>query len=112
MVGGATWSRMASTLKMPSTTPAAPSRCPVIDLVPLTASLAACAPNAFFMAVVSATSPSGVEVACAFTCCTSSALMPASRRLFSIESRAPAPSSGGAVMWKASPLMPKPMSSA
>ena len=64
-----------------------PSRCPVIDLVELTASFAACAPKAFLIAVVSATSPSGVEVAWAFTYWTSSGLMAASRRLFSIDSR-------------------------
>src|SRR6266404_3284732 len=33
MVGGAMQSRIASTLKMHSTAPAAPSRCPVDDLV-------------------------------------------------------------------------------
>src|SRR5438552_2385334 len=37
MVGGATPSRIASTEKIASTTPAAPRRCPVIDLVELTA---------------------------------------------------------------------------
>src|ERR1700681_905356 len=32
-VGGAIWSRIASTVKTASMPPAAPSRCPVIDLV-------------------------------------------------------------------------------
>jgi hypothetical protein len=52
-------SRIASTLKMASTTPAAPSRCPVIDLVELTASFFACSPKARLIAMVSALSPSG-----------------------------------------------------
>ena len=39
IVGGATWSLMAITLKIASTAPAAPSRWPVMDLVELTASL-------------------------------------------------------------------------
>ena len=33
MVGGATWSRMARIEKIASTAPAAPSRCPIEDLV-------------------------------------------------------------------------------
>jgi hypothetical protein len=40
-VGGAIWSRIASTVNTASIPPAAPSRCPVIDLVEETASLAA-----------------------------------------------------------------------
>ena len=42
--------------------PAAPSRCPVIDLVELIASFAACSPKQRFTATVSAMSPSGVDV--------------------------------------------------
>jgi hypothetical protein len=65
MVGGETWSRMASALKTASTPPAAPSRWPVIDLVELTATFGARAPSKRLIALVSATSPSGVDVPCA-----------------------------------------------
>ena len=46
---------------------AAPSRCPVIDFVELIARRLACGPKTRFSASVSATSPAGVEVPCAFT---------------------------------------------
>lgn len=62
MVGGATWSRRASTLKIASTAPAAPNRWPVIDLVELIDSAWACSPNTLFTAAISAMSPAGVEV--------------------------------------------------
>src|ERR1700686_775918 len=97
MVGGATPSRIASTEKIASTTPAAPSRCPVMDLVELTARRLACSPKARFIATVSALSPSGVEVACALTYCTSAGFRAASLSAFTIDRRAPSPSSGGAV---------------
>ena len=90
--------QMARIEKIASTTPAARSRCPVMDLVELTASFFACSPNAFFMANVSALSPSSVEVACALMYCTSLGLIAASFNALTIDRRAPAPSSGGAVM--------------
>src|SRR5690606_24167524 len=50
-----------------STAPAAPRRCPIIDLVELTQSRLslACAPNTSEMARASSMSPAGVEVPCA-----------------------------------------------
>ena len=56
---------MASTEKIASMPPAAPSRWPVIDLVELTIIFQAWSPKARFIANVSARSPSGVEVPCA-----------------------------------------------
>ena len=47
--------------------PAAPSKCPVMDLVELTTSFFACSPKTALVALVSLASPSGVEVPCAFT---------------------------------------------
>src|SRR5260221_13655083 len=64
-VGGATWSRNASTVNTASMPPAAPSKCPVIDLVDDTASLAAWSPKQRLTATHSAMSPTGVEVPCA-----------------------------------------------
>ena len=52
--------------KIASTAPAAPSRCPVMDLVELTATRVS-APNTCLIARVSARSPKGVEVPWAFT---------------------------------------------
>ena len=52
---------------MASAPPAAPIMCPVVDFVELTATFFAASPNARLMATVSATSPSGVDVPCAFT---------------------------------------------
>src|SRR6516162_7225311 len=65
MVGGKTWSRSARTLMPASRPPAPPSKCPVIDFVELTASflLVARSPNSLFIAVVSITSPRGIDVA-------------------------------------------------
>ena len=60
MVGGETWSRMASAVNTASTAPAAPSRCPVMDLVEFTAALAV-SPSSRFTAFVSAISPSGLR---------------------------------------------------
>ena len=45
IVGGATWSRIASTQKIASTAPAAPSRCPVADLVDDIVTLPAALPS-------------------------------------------------------------------
>jgi hypothetical protein len=60
----------------PSSAPAAPSRCPVIDLVALTAIPSAAAPKARRIALASATSPTGVEVACALMWTTSASAEP------------------------------------
>ena len=57
----------ARTVIANSSAPAAPSRCPCIDFVELTASFAACAPNASLSASISTLSPTVVPVACAFT---------------------------------------------
>jgi hypothetical protein len=62
------------------------------------------------MASVSFLSPRGVEVPWALTYCTWSALTPAFFSALTMLRRGPSVS--GAVMWKASPLMPKPASSA
>ena len=59
---------MASTQKMVSSAPAAPSRWPVLLFVELIGTcLARSSPSASLSALVSAVSPTGVEVACAFT---------------------------------------------
>ena len=70
-----------------------------MDLVELTATLYACAPKAPLMAAVSALSPSGVEVAWALMYWMSVAFMAASRSALVMARAAPAPSSGGEVMW-------------
>ena len=62
MVGGAIWSRMASTVKAASTAPAAPSRWPIADLVEDMATLPAAWPSRRSTAPSSISSPSGVEV--------------------------------------------------
>ena len=67
IVGGITPSRIASAHTANSSAPAAPSRCPVIDLVEPNTSFLACGPNTAFTAAVSAASPYGVEVPCALT---------------------------------------------
>ncbi len=101
MVGGTMPCWMASTLKAASTPPAAPSRWPVMLLVELTISpFFAQSPKTFLMAFTSATSPTGVEVPCAFTYCTSSGLRPASSRQSFLARSAPWPE--GWVMWNAS----------
>ena len=110
IVGGRTPRSSARTEMTASTPPAAPSRWPVIDLVELTTSFFACSPKASLIALVSLTSPSGVDVPCAFTYWISSALRAAERSAACIERFGP--STFGAVMWKASAPMPKPTSSA
>jgi len=62
IVGGMTWSRTASAQMAVSRPPAAPRRCPVIDLVEETASFFACAPKTILIATVSTLSPVGVDV--------------------------------------------------
>jgi hypothetical protein len=67
MVGGTTPSRMASTQKIASTAPAAPSRWPTADLVDDMVSLDAELPTRRSTAFSSISSPRGVEVPWAFT---------------------------------------------
>ena len=67
IVGGAIWSRTASTVVASSIAPAAEIVWPIMDLVELTRSRAASAPNTVLMAAVSTRSFIGVEVPCAFT---------------------------------------------
>src|SRR6185437_6462410 len=62
MVGGAIWSRSASTLNAASTAPAAPSRWPIDDLVDDMVTLPAAWPKSRSTAPNSISSPSGVEV--------------------------------------------------
>src|SRR6266481_6023429 len=62
MVGGAILSRIASTLKMHSIAPAAPSRCPVEDLVDDIDTLEAALPIKRSTAPSSISSPTCVEV--------------------------------------------------
>ncbi|KQY62753.1 hypothetical protein ASD52_36350 [Ensifer sp. Root142] len=64
-VGGATWLLSARIVNMASSPPAAPSRCPVADFVPLTATVIL-EPKTFLIALISPRSPTCVEVACAF----------------------------------------------
>ena len=82
-----------------STAPAAPSRCPIADLVEDTGMSLAASPSAALMASVSARSLRGVEVPCALTYTMSSVLSSASARATRIASAAPAPSLSGAVRW-------------
>ena len=52
---------------MSSTAPAAPNRCPVIDLVEEMANFLAWSPKTILIALVSVLSFNGVDVPCAFT---------------------------------------------
>ena len=78
--------------------PAAPSRCPVIDLVEETASLCACSPNTRLIARVSNLSLYCVEVPWALMYPTAAGSSPASRRAAAIARAAPSPWGSGAVM--------------
>src|SRR6266853_489439 len=62
MVGGAMLSRIARILKIVSTAPAAPSRCPIDDLVDDIDTLEAALPNSRSTAPSSISSPTWVEV--------------------------------------------------
>src|SRR5439155_10966989 len=64
-VGGATLSRIARIEKIASTAPAAPSRCPIEDLVEDIEMRPAALPTTRCTAPSSISSPSGVEVPCA-----------------------------------------------
>ncbi|GMA89340.1 hypothetical protein GCM10025868_45900 [Angustibacter aerolatus] len=113
MVGGASRCCTASTVKIASTAPAAPSMWPVIDLVAdTTARCAAASPSAAWIEPASATSPTGVDVEWALTCTTSSTEASASARAARIALAAPAPTGSGAAMWYASFDMPAPATSA
>ena len=65
MVGGNRPCLTVSAVATASTPPAAPRRCPVMDLMALTARRRACSPKTRLIAWVSAASPFLVEVACA-----------------------------------------------
>src|ERR1700676_3495249 len=65
IVGGAILSRIARILKIISTAPAAPSKCPVDDLVDDIDTLEAALPNSRSTAPSSISSPTWVEVPCA-----------------------------------------------
>ena len=80
IVGGATESRSAQIVAIDSTTPAPPSRWPVMDLVADTTIPLAALPIARWIAIASAASPAGVEVACALMWTTCSGATPASAR--------------------------------
>ena len=96
-----------------SSAPAAPRRWPVIDFVAVTAMPSVCSPNARLIALYSATSPTGVEVACALMW-----LMSLERQAGALDGAqvmardAPEPFGSGAVMWWASADSPTPASSA
>ena len=92
-------SRSARMVATASTAPAAPSRCPIADLVEDTGISLAASPSAALMACVSARSLSGVEVPCALMYTMSSGVRPASASATRIASAAPAPSLSGAVRW-------------
>ena len=100
----------ASAVNAPSTPPAAPSKCPVMLLVELTMSpFFAQSPNTAFIALVSAMSPTGVEVPWALMYCTCSGRRPASSRTRRMARSAPVPD--GWVMWNASAVAEYPVSS-
>src|SRR3954465_2565518 len=94
-------SRLASdsTVTTASSAPAAPSRWPVHDFVAVTQTCATASPSAVRSAAASATSPSGVDVACALTCAISEGLRPASRMASASARAAPAPVGSGAATW-------------
>ena len=113
MVGGTRRSCSASTQAIDSTAPAAPSRCPVIDLVEVTATCGAASPSAVRMASASATSPCGVLVACALMCTTSDGdRHQRQSSAIRIARVAPLPSGSGWAMWWPSAVMPAPATSA
>ena len=75
--------------------PAAPRRWPVIDFVALTHIASASAPKARRMALASAMSPTGVDVAWALMWTMSALLSPARSTASSMARDAPAPSGSG-----------------
>ena len=109
---GANRLRSARMVAMVSTAPAAPSRCPVIDLVADTHSPSTASPSALRIASASATSPTGVEVAWALMWTTSEGTAPADSMAIRIARLAPDPTGSGWAMWWASEVMPEPAISA
>ena len=95
-----------------SRAPAPPSRCPVIDLVPVTTTRSAWAPSVARSMSPSATSPSGVEVAWALTWTMSAGEISDSSSARTIARAPPRPSGSGWAMWWASAVMPAPSTSA
>ena len=78
----------------------------MFDLVALTGIRSAADPKARRMALASATSPTGVEVAWALMWTMSASVRPARSTASRIARLAPAPVGSGAVMWLASEDMP------
>ena len=107
MVGGAIWWWTASAVMPASRPPAAPSRCPVIDLVDETASvlrvLAEAALDGERLELVAVRRRGAVRVDVVDL---SAGVMPALASAALITRNAPSPSSDGAVMWYASADMP------
>ena len=97
---------------MVSTAPAAPSKCPVIDLVADTHRPSTASPRALRIASASATSPTGVEVAWALMWTTSEGTAPADSMAIRMARLAPDPTGSGWAMWWASEVMPEPAISA
>ncbi len=112
IVGGATRLCSASAVNAASIAPAPPSRWPVDALVAETTMSSRWSPKTRRIAWYSAMSPTGVEVACAFTWTTSSRAAPACSSACRTARAAALPSGSGAVMWNASEVMPAPATSA
>ena len=89
-----------------SIAPAAPSVCPIIDLLAVTATFPAWSPKIVRIACSSALSPSGVDVAWAFTWSISDGSMPAFSRARRAARTAPMPPGAGSVMCDASAVAP------
>ncbi|MBS1115779.1 MAG: hypothetical protein H6Q87_163 [candidate division NC10 bacterium] len=91
---------------MPSTAPAPPSRCPIMDLVELTGISRALGPSAASSEAVSDASLNGVPVPWALTYPTLSGGTPASWSARRTASAALVPAGSGRVMWNASLVSP------
>ena len=83
-----------------------------MDLVAVTGMPSTTSPNARLIALYSAMSPTGVDVAWALMWAMSLMPRPARSTASSMARDAPAPCGSGAVMWWASEDMPTPASSA
>ena len=97
-VGGSTPSRRAAMVRIASNAPAAPSKCPVIDLVAETGRLSTAAPKTRRIAATSLASPAGVLVACALRYPTSCGERPALAKAAAMHRPAPSPLGSGATM--------------
>ncbi len=91
---------------MASTAPAAPSMCPVMDLVLEMCTSAAALPKAFLTARVSTRSFNGVEVPWALRYTVSPPVYSASSMASRRAAEAPSASGWGAVTWYASQVLP------